>query len=83
MGKKGRMNTQLCTPMGGLRMAWDGIADRRVEVGGRYWNGDAVWRVEGRNGLTKPFVGRREIRAWGSRSASVREGCRSRSADVR
>jgi hypothetical protein len=28
MGKKGKMNMALPTPMGGGRVAWDGITDR-------------------------------------------------------
>jgi len=32
-GKMGSMNMELRMPMGGLRMAWDGITDRRVDVG--------------------------------------------------
>jgi hypothetical protein len=62
-------------------MGWDSRSD--MEVGGRYWNGKADRRVEGRNGLVKPTAVRREIWCWGSRSSSVREGCGSRSAGGR
>jgi hypothetical protein len=62
-------------------MGWDNRSG--VLVGERYWKGEADRRVEGRNGLLNPIVGRRGIWDWESRSASVREGCGSRSAGGR
>jgi len=47
MGKKGKMNMAVPTPMGGWRVAWDGITDRECWWGKDTGKGKLIGGLRG------------------------------------